>query len=245
MLVGADSLRSNMEQIEDAGKIILKVLCGSRAYGLEDSESDFDYHGVYVVPTSKLLSLGPRIRETAWIEGEDMDNTGWELKHFLQMAVNCNPTVLETFVAPIDYSTEEGITLRTMFPFCLARKRIYDAFRGYASNQRKKMFEPTGGKLGGQRMAKAAIAYIRSLYHGTELLMRGTYNPRITNTELREFLLSLKSNPNDIPYGAVIDCAMDWEQQIRWAFEQSTIPHEPNMEAINEFLLETRKRNWD
>lgn len=234
-----------MQQIEDAGKVILKVLCGSRAYGLEDAESDFDYHGVYLVPTSTLLALGPRIKETAWIEGEDMDNTGWELRHFLQMAINCNPTVLETLVAPVEYTTEIGTTLRSMMPFFLSRKRIFDAYRGYASNQRKKMFEPTGGKLGGQRMAKAAIAYIRSLYHGTELLMRGTFNPQITNSELKEFLLLLKRNPGEIPYGAVIDTAMDWETQIRWAYEQTIIPHEPDIDAINEFLLKVRQENWE
>ena len=30
--------------------MILKVLTGSRAYGLETPESDYDYHGVFVTP---------------------------------------------------------------------------------------------------------------------------------------------------------------------------------------------------
>jgi len=39
-------------------KIILKVLVGSRAHGLANKDSDYDYRAVYVLPTSKILSLG-------------------------------------------------------------------------------------------------------------------------------------------------------------------------------------------
>lgn len=33
-------------------KQVLKVLVGSRAHGLHNQDSDFDYRGVYVAPTS-------------------------------------------------------------------------------------------------------------------------------------------------------------------------------------------------
>ena len=51
-----------MEKVDamtDTDGTILKVLTGSRAYGLDTPESDYDYHGVYVTPTSELLAIGP------------------------------------------------------------------------------------------------------------------------------------------------------------------------------------------
>ena len=63
--------------VKNEGTQILKVLCGSRAYGLNDEDSDYDYHGVYVVPTSRLLVIDSRIKETQWVEGESEDNTAW------------------------------------------------------------------------------------------------------------------------------------------------------------------------
>ncbi|KKK55536.1 hypothetical protein LCGC14_3073540 [marine sediment metagenome] len=81
--------------------MILKVLTGSRAYGLETPESDFDFHGVYVTPTSQLLAIGPKPKESIWKEGDE-DFQSWEIGRFLDLAVHCNPTVLETFVAPVE-----------------------------------------------------------------------------------------------------------------------------------------------
>jgi len=234
-----------MQQVEDAGKVILKVLTGSRAYGLDTSESDYDYKGVFVVPTHKFLTLDIKPRETAWIEGQDEDNIAWEIHKFFVLATQCNPTALETMVAPIEYSDEEGITLRTLMPYCLSRKRVYDAYSGYAHNQRRKMFEPTGTKMGTERLAKFAINYLRSLWQGIELLCRGTYNPRIANEELKAFLIELRASPNvDLLMGTAIDKAVQLEKELGYALQSSMLPHEPEMDAINEFILKVRKNNW-
>ena len=81
-------------------KIILKVLVGSRAHGLADENSDYDYRAVYVVPTSKILSINYKYVANTWIEGKE-DNTAYEIGHFLKLACNCNPTILEVLKAPI------------------------------------------------------------------------------------------------------------------------------------------------
>ncbi len=57
---------------------ILKVVVGSQAHGLATPESDFDYRGVFVVPTAEILSLNGTTKTTNWIEGKD-DDTSWEL----------------------------------------------------------------------------------------------------------------------------------------------------------------------
>src|SRR5687768_1695702 len=78
---------------------ILRCIVGSTAHGLANENSDIDYRGVFVVPTSDLLSIGGVTQQTSWIEGQ-VDDTSWEIGHFLKMATKCNPTVLEVFLAP-------------------------------------------------------------------------------------------------------------------------------------------------
>lgn len=229
-------------QVSEAGIEILRVLCGSRAYGLHDDGSDFDYHGIFVVPTATLLSIGPKIRETAWIEGTEQDNTAWEVGHFLRLAVHCNPTVLETFVAPVETQSEWGGRVRALFPYVISRKRVYEAFRGYSHNQRKKMFEPTGGVRAGERMWKFAVSYIRVLYHGIRLLQTGAYDPLIPESEMRDFLMAVKLG--EVAKGVIVDRAEGLQSDLTDAYLESSIAEEPSMDAVNEVLLTLRRDMW-
>ena len=236
-----------MDQVKDAGTEILRVLCGSRAYGRQDDDSDFDYHGFFVVPTDQLLlahaHLVPKVSEKAWIEGEDMDNVSWEVGHFLKLATTCNPTVLETFKAPVERELGAwGIRLRELFPYVISRPYVFEAFKGYAHNQRKKMFEPTGGVRAGERMWKFAVAYLRVLHQGVELLQKQTYDPYIADVELRDFLYQVKLG--NISKGEVIDQAEGAMQELCDAYVESPLPATPSMDAITEFLLDLRRLFW-
>jgi len=228
-------------QIRDNGIELLRVLCGSRAYGLADDDSDFDYHGVFAVPTSRILSIGQKIKETSWIEGESEDNTAWEVRHFLELALSCNPTVLETFVAPVVINTRWGADIRQLFHHVLSRRKVYDSFQGYAHNQRKKMFDPAGGVLAGERMWKFAVTYLRSLYHGTQLLRYGSYDLMLPDS-IRSDLRRVKIG--EVRKGEVINAAEGLLEELTDAYLHSKIPEEPSVGPINDFLLALRKELW-
>src|SRR2546429_619841 len=122
---------------EDSKSLILKTIVGSQAHGLANENSDYDYRGVFVVPTSEILRIGGSVKETNWIEGNE-DDTSWEIGKFLLMATKCNPTVLETFLAPVKTSSPLGDELRTLFPHVWNSNDVKNAFIGYGINQRKK-----------------------------------------------------------------------------------------------------------
>ena len=121
-------------------KVILKVLVGSQAHGLADKNSDYDYRAVYVLPTSKILSLNYKFKGNDWIEGKE-DNTAYEIGHFLKLATKCNPTILEVFKAPVMKSNEDGDKLKKLFPYVWNPQDTYNAFMGYGFNQRKKFLD--------------------------------------------------------------------------------------------------------
>jgi len=222
--------------------VILKVLSGSRAYGFDSPESDYDLHGVFVAPTTRLLSLGAKVREAKRFDGIDQENIAWEIGHFLEMAVNGNPTAIETFVAPVVEANATGKALRDIFPAVLSRKRIYDAIIGYSRTQRARMFESTG-KEAHTRSAKSAIAHLRSMWHGIELLRMGSYDPHIGDEDFSNLLREVKK-ANTVPFPKVIGKAMELEKELTTSYLASTMQEEPDMARVNAFLLDVRKQYW-
>ncbi len=239
--------------------MILKVLTGSRAYGLETPESDYDYHGVFVTPTSQLLAIGPKPKESIWKEGDE-DFQSWELGHFLDLAVHCNPTVLETFVAPVEHATPCGFQLRALFASVLTRKRVYDAFLGYSHNQQKKMFNKPDNPAEAQpspRAWKFAVQYLRILLQGERLLRTGelvldmrdsgyhfTSGNNYPTIEGPWSTVLMSVRRGKFSMGEVIDMADEFKKRLELAFADSSVREAPDLDAVNEFLIGVRKETW-
>jgi predicted nucleotidyltransferase len=223
---------------------ILKVIVGSQAHGLANEKSDFDYRGVFVIPTSEILKIGgENIKHTSWIEGND-DDTSWEIGKFLMMATKCNPTILETFLAPEDpnfmvmptkYSslTQE---LRDLFPYVWNSNDVKNAFIGYGINQRKKFFDNKD-----KRAPKYATAYLRTLYNCYQLLSYGTFSVSLINSPVYELCWKFKNG--EFTHGEVIQACWEWETKVLEAFKANP-DKKTNLEPVNEFLLKVRKLNW-
>lgn len=222
---------------------ILKVLVGSHAHGLANPDSDYDYRGVYVVPTREILSLGFKYSGSHWLEGETEDNTAYEIGHFLHLATKCNPTILEVFQAPEKFRymnnlTDWGKKLKELFPYVWNPKDAYNAFVGYGLNQRKKMLD---NHL--ERWNKYATAYLRTLWNLGDLLATGTFSLEVKDALLKERLLSIRNTPENWTPGKVIDIADILTERAKKYLE--TCNHEPNLDKVNEFLLEIRQEFWE
>lgn len=226
---------------------ILKVVVGSRAHGLADEDSDYDYRGVFLHPTSLMLSLGKKPKDTAWLEGVPVpdyvadtasghiDDTSWELGHFLNLATHCNPTILEVFSAPVEAATEDGERLRALLPYIWNPKAVRDAFVGYGINQRKKMLE---GK--DSRGAKYAGAYLRVLYQALTLLTEGHLPVVMTGTPVIDTLKRWRAGK--FTMGEVVDVCKEWQSRVSIAWP--ICQQEPDLAKVNDFLLDMRKRHW-
>lgn len=228
-------------------KQILKVLVGSRAHGLAREDSDYDYRGVFVVPTTEILKLndGQQPKYTTWAEankaaGEKEDLTAWEIGHYLHLATHCNPTILEVLAAPPIEATYDGQQLQELFPHVWHPKRVRDAFVGYGLNQRKKFLEDKD-----TRPAKYASAYLRVLYQAHTLLTTGTLPIHLPTSgplgvSVAEKLTKWRAG--DYTKGEVIDECLRWQQWIEDAFVKCY--HEPDLGIVNDFLLRVRRTNW-
>jgi predicted nucleotidyltransferase len=221
---------------------ILKVIVGSQAHGLATPESDFDYRGVFVIPTEKILSLGSKTMQTSWIEGKD-DDTSWEIGHFLSLATHCNPTILETFLAPTLNAKDENLfeekwggELRALFPHIWNSTDVKNAFIGYGFNQRKKFLEDKDN-----RAPKYAAAFLRTLFNAYELLSTGTFHVDLRGTEIYDTVKNFKEG--NYSRGEVIDACYTWQTKVEDVYRKNP-NKEANLEPVNEFLLKVRRKFW-
>jgi uncharacterized protein len=221
--------------MDSAKTEILKVIVGSKAHGLADANSDTDYRSVYVLPTADILSLGYKYKGNDWTEGE-VDNTAYELGHFLHLALQCNPSILEVMVAEPVMFNRAGIQLRDLFPYVWTPKRAYDAFTGYSLNQRKKLLDKKDN-----RANKWACAYVRTLHNLIDLLKTGTFSLKVEDRNRYVLLKQLRAG--DFQVGRVIDIAEGLMEEAAGLL--LTASNTQDVDKVNEFLISTRKEYWE
>ena len=210
---------------------ILKVLVGSHAHGLATQESDKDFRSVFVIPTEETFRLDFKYPTTSWTK-EGGDEASWEIGQFLSLAIQSHPLILETFLAPVLTVDQWGEELRGLFPAVWSPQKAYEAFTGYANNQRTKFLEKKDG-----RPAKYAAAYIRVLANLCELLERGSFTVRICDTPLGPTVARIKDGNYRV--GEVIEHG---EELTQTATRQlADCRHASDFGAIDQFLIRLRK----
>ena len=116
--------------------VIYRCVVGSRAYGLDDGQSDTDRRGVYLPPAEVHWSL---FGVPEQLENDDTQETYWELQKFLTLALKANPNVLECLYTPlVEHATalaREMLDMRQAF----LSKMVYQTYNGYVLSQFKKL----------------------------------------------------------------------------------------------------------
>ena len=211
--------------------VVLKVLVGSHAHGLATEESDQDFRSVYVIPTEEIFRLDFTYPRTSWTK-EGGDEASWEVGQFLSLAIQSHPLILETFLAPVLAVDQWGEELRGLFPAVWSPQKAFQAFTGYANNQRTKFLEKKD-----ERPAKYAAAYIRVLGNLCELLETGTFTVRISETSLGPQVARLKEGNYRV--GEVIELGEHLTQTA--AGFLASCQHRSDGGAIDYFLIRLRK----
>lgn len=119
--------------------LIYKVVAGSRAYGLETPESDWDYRGVCIPPRRYLLGL------SQFEQREERAGNGdvviYALVKFVRLALAGNPSIIELlFVEPqhIVFMNDYGRRLREKRGIFLSRQ-VRQTFAEYAISQLRRI----------------------------------------------------------------------------------------------------------
>lgn len=215
--------------------VVLRVLLGSRAFGLSTESSDEDRRGVYLPPAEWHWGL-VKPPEQAETFSPGVEETLWEVEKFVRMALQAKPNILEVLWSPVVlFRDETGDELRAMRTAFLS-KHLYQTYSGYVLSQFRLM-QKTQAKTG-QYKVKHAMHLIRLLHSGVHALRDGDI--RVDVGEHREELLAIRRG--EVPFDAVMARALELDRQFQEAFTGTTLPDRPDTEAANRFLVRARRR---
>jgi len=119
-------------------RTIYLVRHGSRAYGTNTPESDIDVKGICIPPKEYFLGT---INNFEQAELKNPDTVIYEIKKFFNLAINCNPNIIEVlFVDPQDilYIDSIGETILDHKNDFLSKK-IKQTFMGYSVSQLRRI----------------------------------------------------------------------------------------------------------
>ncbi|MEV4357741.1 nucleotidyltransferase domain-containing protein [Nonomuraea sp. NPDC049625] len=207
--------------------MILTVVMGSRAYGLETEASDTDRRGVFVAPTAAFWRLE---KPATHRDGPLPEQFSWEVERFCVLALEANPTALECLWSPmVEVITPAGRRLRELRRAFLS-ERARHSFAGYADSQFRRL-DPAAPKW------KQAMHMIRLLLSGLHLIRHG--EPLVQVGPYRERLLAIRHG--EVPWAEVDAWRTELAAEVGEA--GSVLPERPDRERVEEFLVGVRKEN--
>lgn len=213
-------------------RVIYRCVIGSRAYGLEDDQSDTDRRGIYLPPAELHWSLYGIPEQ---LENEETQEAYWELQKFIVLALKANPNVLECLYSPIvEFATplaEELLAMREAF----LSKLVFQTYSGYVASQFKKM--QTDIRNQGRVKWKHVMHLIRLLISGIDVLREGKVTVEVG--QQREQLLEIKRG--EVPFAEADAWRKRLQVEFEQAFQQTTLADRPDYERVNAFLIRARK----
>lgn len=223
--------------------IILEGVTGSTAYGLATENSDVDIKGIYLLPTSEVLSLGFNPQGTT----KDHTDPDWvyhEVGKFMKLVIAGNPTVNEllwledyTILTPIGQMLIDN---RKLF---LSTKAVMNAYSGYAKGQAERLARRTAQGMEGydsslkNRFAKHTRHCFRLLLQARQLLETGELTVRVSQED-RERLFALGEAVNA---DSIVDEFIRQDTELKKVV--SVLPDQPDYKALNELLFEIRMKH--
>lgn len=119
-------------------KIIYAVESGSRAWGFESVDSDYDVRFIYVREKEDYLCLDEKSDVIELPIDEVFDISGWDIKKALKLLYKSNPSLLEWFASPIVYKeTIEASYIKEVIPFYFSSKKLYCHYQRMAKTHLK------------------------------------------------------------------------------------------------------------
>lgn len=218
--------------------IIYRCQVGSKAYGLDNEDSDDDIRGILLPPARLHWSLYavPEQIESI-VDGQD--EVFWEIEKFLRLALKANPNTLELLWTPmVVEANETALELRNIRNAFLS-KHVYKTYSGYVLSQFRRMknqYEKTA-----EFKVKHAMHLIRLSRSGIHALNTGDI--LVDVGEYREELLNIRNG--GMSFEEVRELAMRLDKEFQDAFARTSLPEQPDFELVDSFLINARRSVLD
>lgn len=114
-------------------KTIIKTIVGSRLYGVNNEDSDYDYKGILVLPMRYYTGY----HKFEQFEDTSVDSVIYDIKKALSLCCNNNPNMLEIIFAPKEFWVEHDEVWFKIYDNknIFLSKKIKDSYVNYAHSQ--------------------------------------------------------------------------------------------------------------
>lgn len=116
--------------------VIIETVVGSRAWGLDDEDSDTDLRGLFQLPFSWTIGLAEAPADLVSAEGSA---TYWEIGKGFRQAIRADPNTLEMLMLPEAKATDEMGEWILEAKEAFVSSEIYGTFGRYALSQLERL----------------------------------------------------------------------------------------------------------
>lgn len=235
-----------IEEKEDI-KILHCIESGSRAWGFESPDSDYDVRFIYVRKKDFYLRLDKTRDVIEWELNDTLDINGWDLQKALQLLHNSNPTIYEWNNSPIVYKTtpEWEKVSKILNKYFLSKSVLYHYLSTAKSNYREYL------KTENVRLKKYFYV-LRPILACKWIINEGTPPPMLFTTLMNKYLdkdlvsdvknlLDLKMKTPELGEGKRIDKINDYIDknliEITALLDSYPAAHKASWEELNKTFL--------
>ncbi|WP_036485281.1 DNA polymerase beta superfamily protein [Myxosarcina sp. GI1] len=216
--------------------VIYRCVVGSKAFGLDNEDSDTDLRGIYLPPADLHWSLYGIPEQ---LENNERQECYWELQKFIILALKANPNILECLYTPmVETATAIAEKLLANKEIFLSQL-VYQTYNGYVMSQFKKMEQDLRNMQ--EIRPKHAMHLIRLLLSGITILERGFVPVKVD--DYRSELLAIRNG--EMSWEEVNKWRLDLHQKFDRAKFNSTLPERPDYEKANSLLIKARRKMCD
>ncbi len=251
MIAGGQTqqIRLSLRDIAENQAVEILYACesGSRAWGFESTDSDWDIRFIYRRPIEAYLRLFPE-RDTIERMDDPLDFAGWDLLKTLRLAAKSNPALLEWLRSPIVYAETPIVARLRDLMEAFDPSAVMHHYVNVAERQVKAYWHP--GKP--VRFKKYFYA-IRPLMCVTWMTSHGHAMPPVSFHELRaqvelpepaagelEALLQMKATSTEIGGAgrfAALDRLIDDGLKQGRELAEGAPRHQPSIDALQALFI--------
>lgn len=237
---------------------IIRILNGSRLYGLHHEESDHDAMAVFIEPphyvfSKKGLETTPLHDRGAHEKAgpEEIDGMAYSLRHFISLALAGNPSILTLLFAPESFwlhSTSEGKELMSNSHYFVSMKAA-PRFEGYMYSQLERLKGIKKGHIPNRPEiveqfgydTKYAMSVLRLGMQGSEFFETGTIVSPMSEKNI-DLLKSLRFGA--FSYDEAIALIEEEMLYMNDKILKKSLPQEPNYRVIYKLSQELHESWW-
>ena len=213
-------------------RVILRVVIGSRAYGLDHEGSDTDRRGVFLPPAELHWSL---FGVPEQIDDEPGQATWWEIEKFVVLALKANPNVLECLWSPlVETATPLGRELLALRGAFLSRL-VFQTYSGYVLSQFRKIAADV--RQHGEPKWKHVMHLLRLLQSGIGVLSTGEVPVHVG--EHRDRLLAVRRG--EVAWSDVEAWRHELHERFTAAAAATRLPERPDYAGADAFVRRARR----